>query len=465
MADDYKKLYETKEGCDVIIFSGQEPNVKKIRAHSLVLRTRSTYFRGVFSSNWAEKTKDGCFVLKKPNVSGLVMDIILKFLYCGVVDLKVIEGVTVLELLVATDELGIQKFMDHLQEFLIKNCYDFLQQDSVKMLHIVTRHEAFGELRKVSFDTICKNPDLLFSSNKFFSLEEDVLKLVLKCDDLDMNESIVWERIIKWGIAQHKKFKSDVKKFANEDFETLKATLCELLLLVRFHQIDKGDFISKVWPFRRLLSDDLIEDILRCHLVSGAVPLYNVLPARGCASDCFKIDQISSVLINEEIARMFVKWITKTTDNKSLKKVHYSFNLLFRSSRDGFSSYTFHQRCDNKGATIVVGYISDSNQLVGGYNPLDWNGNNYKNTTDSFLFSLSDFNNPQSATLGRVVNGNRAVYCNNSYGPTFGGGHDLYAPNNSSSWSYNEHSYPNINISGGPISITDYEVFQVVRKN
>ncbi|CAG8582564.1 698_t:CDS:1 [Dentiscutata heterogama] len=207
-------------------------------------------------------------------------------------------------------------------------------------------------------------------------------------------------------------------------------------------------FITKVWPFRRLLPDNLTEDVLRCHLVSGAAPLYNVFPARSCS-------KIDSVIINKEILQLFTKWI-----NKNSKEILYEFNLLFRSSRDGFSSYTFHQKCDNKGATIVVGKISNSNQLVGGYNPLDWNGNGqYKNTTDSFLFSISDLKN---ATLGRVTYGHQAVYCNNNYGPTFGA-HDLYAPNNNSNWQYNVVYYSSINLSGS-VTISNYEVFQVVKK-
>ncbi|CAG8582583.1 699_t:CDS:1, partial [Dentiscutata heterogama] len=87
------------------------------------------------------------------------------------------EGAIVLDLLIDTDELGIQKLLDHVQEFLIKRRYDFLKQDSVKMLHIVTRHEAFSELKKVSLETICENPGLIFDSDKFFSLAEDVRRV------------------------------------------------------------------------------------------------------------------------------------------------------------------------------------------------------------------------------------------------------------------------------------------------
>ncbi|CAG8484663.1 16950_t:CDS:2 [Gigaspora margarita] len=109
IANDYKKLYETKE----------------------ILHTRSAYFHSIFSSNWAEKTKD-------------------------VINLQVQNGAIILELLIATNELKIQKLMDHIQEFFIKYCYDFMKQDSVKVLHVVTRNEAFSELKKVSLETIYK---------------------------------------------------------------------------------------------------------------------------------------------------------------------------------------------------------------------------------------------------------------------------------------------------------------------
>ncbi|CAG8663760.1 31300_t:CDS:2 [Gigaspora margarita] len=159
--------------------------------------------------------------------------------------------------------------MDHIQDFLIKHRYDFLKQGSVKMLHIVTRHEAFNELKKVFLETIYDHPDLLFNSDKF-------------------------------------------------------------------HQINKEKFIAKVWPFRRLLPDNLTEDMLRCHLDSDNAPLYNVFPTRG--------------------------------------------------------------------ATIVVGKISNSNQLVGGYNPLDWYGN-AKNTPPQPTATTPAKNTPASSNttvgLGR----------------------------------------------------------------
>ncbi|CAG8712967.1 9163_t:CDS:2, partial [Gigaspora rosea] len=235
---------------------------------------------------------------------------------------------------------------------------------------------------------------------------------------------------------------------------TLEKTLHELIQFVRFHQINGEEFMLEVWPFRHLLPDDLIEDIFRCYLVSSAVPRYHAFTTRWCN---FKVD---SVLVNKKIVLLLTGWIDKIS---VFEEFRYKFNLLFRSSRDGLSSQTFHQKCDNKGATIVIAKISNSNMLVGGYNPLDWNGNGvWKNTTDSFIFSLSDPNNLQSAKLGRVTNSNYAVHCSNQYGPLFGNGNDLYAPSNSSNWMHVTSAYSNIEGSN-PLIISDYEVFQIVK--
>ncbi|CAG8757562.1 165_t:CDS:2, partial [Racocetra fulgida] len=176
---------------------------------------------------------------------------------------------TIIELLVAADELGIQRLINSIQEFLIQNCLKFLQSDSTKILDLVTchnafdnvkevyletfnknykdllrrnpikilnfiiRHESFNEFIKVVLEIICENPEFLFNSDQFPLLEKD-----------------------------HSIFQSDVTKFTQEDFKTLGKTLHELVRLVRFHQIDGEDFMNEVWPFRQFIPDNLIEDLL-----------------------------------------------------------------------------------------------------------------------------------------------------------------------------------------------------------
>jgi hypothetical protein len=77
LSNDYEKLLEIGLGYDVIIYVGEEPNVKEIHAHSSILCIRSSYFRSAFSNEWAEK-KDGKFIFRKPNISPELFDIILR---------------------------------------------------------------------------------------------------------------------------------------------------------------------------------------------------------------------------------------------------------------------------------------------------------------------------------------------------------------------------------------------------
>ncbi|RHZ88771.1 hypothetical protein Glove_21g331 [Diversispora epigaea] len=449
MAEDFKQLFETMEGYDIKIYAGDDS--QEIHAHSLVLRARSPYFRGALSSEWVKKEK-GYFLFKKPNVSAQVFKIILKWVYCGIVDLREYEGPEILKILIASDELGLQKLIDFIQKFLIDNRDDFLRQDPVGMLYIITRHLGFVSLKRFCLETICSDPDILFKSKKYLTLEEDVLILILKYDELLIDEIELWDCLIKWGIEQKPKLSNDVKKFSDKDFKTLEERLHNCIPLIRFHEISMKDYYLKIRPFRKIISEELEDDILRCYMVPDAKPAHNKFPPRKIAID--------SLLINKNVTLLFASWIDKQqntyySDNE--KKIPYKFELLFRCSRDGNSAYTFHQKCDNQGATIVIAKIQNSEQLVGGYAPLDWNSSNsYKNTYDSFLFSMNNKNNISGATIGRVYqNYHCAIFCHSGYGPTFGAGNDLYCPNSNNNWSRNPSSY-NISIPSSFI-VSDWE--------
>lgn len=54
----------------------------------------------------------------------------------------------------------------------------------------------------------------------------------------------------------------------------------------------------------------------------------------------------------------------------------------------------------------------------------------YKQCTESFLFSLVNPSGSEPTKMPlRGTNNNNGIYCNSSYGPIFGGGHDLLIAN------------------------------------
>jgi hypothetical protein len=78
VSNDYEKLLETEKGHDVIIYAGENEDLKEIRAHSLILCTRSQYFCAAFYNDWVEK-ENGIYIFKKPNISPQLFKIILRY--------------------------------------------------------------------------------------------------------------------------------------------------------------------------------------------------------------------------------------------------------------------------------------------------------------------------------------------------------------------------------------------------
>ncbi|UZO17336.1 uncharacterized protein OCT59_008693 [Rhizophagus irregularis] len=100
-----EKLFKSKKDYDVIIKAGEDNDQKEIYAHSNILRCQSDYFDTAFSSNWAEK-KDGKYIFKKPNVLPHIFEIIIRYFYCGQLDLNVKNGPDTLKLDINTGRIG-----------------------------------------------------------------------------------------------------------------------------------------------------------------------------------------------------------------------------------------------------------------------------------------------------------------------------------------------------------------------
>ena len=61
LSNDYEKLFKTEIGYDVIIYVGEEPNIKEIHAHSNILSIRSQFFALCFLMNGLKKKMENLF--------------------------------------------------------------------------------------------------------------------------------------------------------------------------------------------------------------------------------------------------------------------------------------------------------------------------------------------------------------------------------------------------------------------
>jgi hypothetical protein len=114
------------------------------------------------------------------------------------------------------------------------------------------------------------------------------------------------------------------------------------------------------------------------------------------------------------------------------------WQLLYRGSVDGFGAADFHRKCDGKSNTLTI-VKSDNGNIFGGYTNVAWESKGGCQTgTSSFLFSLK--NQTNSGLKFNCFKTEYSINCSSSYGPTFGGGHDLRISNNSNA---NIESYSN----------------------
>jgi len=166
-----------------------------------------------------------------------------------------------------------------------------------------------------------------------------------------------------------------------------------------------------------------------------------------------------------------LRWDEVRFLNQELKRVSKEIGkTLFIASEDGDTAKQFHTACDAKGPTVVIIETTTGN-VFGGYTDLAWSSaNSYASSSNTFLFRLRPSMQHYDGKTGKEGN---AIYRGSSYGPTFGGGHDIYivssALSSTSSYtngghSYNFPSYPNYQLNDGAknFKVKDYVVLQAI---
>jgi hypothetical protein len=112
--------------------------------------------------------------------------------------------------------------------------------------------------------------------------------------------------------------------------------------------------------------------------------------------------------------------------------------LLFNAREESFSAARFHAACNGKKNTVTL-VRSTNKRLFGGYASNPWNsGGAWEKDPKAFLFSVT-----RKSTHPLFSNFENALYMNGSYGPTWGGNHDLHLSDNcgSNASSYSQLGY------------------------
>ncbi|CAI2178582.1 9930_t:CDS:2 [Funneliformis geosporum] len=302
LSQSFSQLLDETDDYDIIIRVGEDQDINVYHAHSIILKTRSPYFKRALSKNWITK-KNNMNIFNKPNISPRIFDMIIR--------------------------------------------------------------------------------------------EKDATNL---CD------------------------------WSENDFMELESALNQFIEYIRFCEISSKEFYSRVWPFKKVLPETLIENIVSFYNENTTNNQNNLIPRLGNVA-------IGSLIIQPKHAAIISNWIQRKEFNARIPKgSKYRFDLVYRKSRDGHDINTIRRECNGLGACVLIIKTKEDHSIIGGYNPLGWNDCNlntyntyddnsssYKysnyyywaNTSESFIFSLGNGRNLKNFKISRVVDYCNAIYESN----------------------------------------------------
>src|SRR6266498_1033093 len=202
-------------------------------------------------------------------------------MYCVSINLTKLQSREILNLLLPSDELGLQPLVTYIQEILIKNHYDFINKNVVEIIELSYQKKSLDKLWGLCLQQICYNPSHLFKSTKFLTFNPSILEIMLKRDDFNIDdEIIIWENLLKWACGQNPIIHQDINKWNKNEFTVMERRLSRFIPSVRFYHILSEDFLLKVYPFKELLPNDLVNNILAYHMAPNKRQNIDIQPHR-----------------------------------------------------------------------------------------------------------------------------------------------------------------------------------------
>jgi len=164
-----------------------------------------------------------------------------------------------------------------------------------------------------------------------------------------------------------------------------------------------------------------------------------------------KTSAIDSLIINESERRE--EFIKKLYEWSGYNKME----LIYRGTRDGSGSNTFHNTCDNQGPTICL-CKNGKNNIFGGFSPISWTTNTgFYDANTSFLFTLTNIHNSEPLKFPNIKSSSIGHY--SGYCARFGQEDDLYLVsdylNNNKSYSKLGNYYQDILGKGNSVFTGD----------
>ncbi|RHZ75125.1 hypothetical protein Glove_217g32 [Diversispora epigaea] len=242
LSQDFSELLNDKEEYNVIIEVGQEQHKRTFTAHSTVLRYCSSYFNKELTNTIL--SDDNNKIIAKANIYAQIFEIILKYIYGGIIDTENMDTKTMYDFMVVANGLEFEELSEKLENHFIESKASWLKTHFTFVHHSIFKNNKFQNLEKFCNDIIVKHPNIIFESAEFTSLHESALISILKL-----------------GTARNPTLPKKLEKWSDENFFTLKTTLQQCLPFIRYFHISNSDVMFKIKPYKKILDKQLWNDL------------------------------------------------------------------------------------------------------------------------------------------------------------------------------------------------------------
>ncbi|PKK72534.1 hypothetical protein RhiirC2_864977 [Rhizophagus irregularis] len=150
---------------------------------------------------------------KFPDLSSDIFDILIRYIYGGIINLDNKKASDILNLLTACGRFKLKELYDYVQQDLIEHHHDWLFQNLFLVQKISFKNSDFTKLQNYWTTTICEQPEILFNATDFTSVDKEALLSICKEENSCMEENELWDHIIRWGKAQNTELSEDINNW------------------------------------------------------------------------------------------------------------------------------------------------------------------------------------------------------------------------------------------------------------
>lgn len=235
LVEDLCVLLKNKDYSDVSFKIGST----KIKAHKMILASRSSYFKALFYGGLKESQENEIALDSETPIDAF--ETILSYIYTGEVSLCNKNINQLQDMISLADKYGFVKLMDDIAEYIKKS---LITTDNVIEIYRIADIYRLSTLKEACHSVIEKNAITWLESGAYQELSSKEFK------DIFSNDSFFLDEIVILAVA--KEWISFHPDSTSEEQENVTGA-------VRLHLISRIQLIKKIWPLNLFKPNDILK--------------------------------------------------------------------------------------------------------------------------------------------------------------------------------------------------------------